>query len=157
MGDALNGRKLVRQSAARWGREPDQIEQLLGDAPLDFPIVITDRLPFGVERRGMSGITLRGRVYIHQSMLSRHPREVILLIRHEAEHVRQQRRAPIWFYIRYGCEWAAALVRRLPFSGQNREPRWRRAYRMIAAERQAYRAEARARERLEASTPIEVE
>lgn len=155
MGNTMTARDLVRQIARAWGRDPVLVERALADAPLDFPVAICDRLPLGVHRRGMSGITLRGRVYLHRSVMKRSAVSIIALLRHEAEHVRQQRLAPVSFYIRYVGEWFGALARLL-VSPATDVPRWRRAYMMIGAEQEAYEAETQARTLLEEIVTIEV-
>lgn len=155
MGNTLTARELLHRTALLWRRDPADVERLLSDVPMDFPVTIDDRLPFGVERHGMSGITLRGRVYIHQAVLEQSPLSILLLLRHEAEHVRQQRNSPYWFYVRYVGEWIVAVIRLLG-SARNRVSRSRRAYLMISAEREAYGAEGRARAMLEEMEPTEV-
>lgn len=129
-------------AAGRLGLSEAIVDEMFEGAPLDFPIVFAPHLPLLSDRLGMAGITLGGRVWL----LARHyaPEALIVLVRHEAEHVRQQRTHPGLFYPRYGIGWLARLLRRSPGATCGL-PRWRAAYLSIPYELEAYAADERAR------------
>ncbi len=116
-------------------------------APLDFPVIVGTTLPLRAHRAGMAGITLLGRVF-----LLRHAAhvdiELLVLLRHEAEHVRQQRASRL-FYMRYVRDWLRAFMRNLLLARSLRSAAlrsaWYDAYRSIDAEREAYATGDRAR------------
>lgn len=121
----------------------DRVRRLFVGVPLDFPVIITDRLPFRLDRRRMIGVTFRGRVWILSSWLDRPALHLLSLLRHEAEHVGQQRRSPVGFYPRYVGGWLCNLMHggsaEIETSG-SLSSRMRRAYRRIPDERSAYLA-----------------
>lgn len=135
--------------AARLGLPREALDDVFDGCPSDFPVIVAEGLPFGVHRAGMSGITLAGRVYVRRAVAERASAETIVLIRHEAEHVRQQRAERVLFYPRYGISWLitflATIVRQNPFARGALSRAWYRAYRAIPAEREAYAAGDRAR------------
>lgn len=146
MGHAVTCDELICELSDLAGIESSTVVRSFDPAPTDFPVVVTERLPFGVQRLGMSGLTLRGRVYLHTSSFQHSPLSTLLLLRHEAEHVRQQRQTGPAFYLRYAVSWAAAFVfghglRSKP-EGEPRA-RWLRAYDAIPYEHQARAAEQR--------------
>jgi hypothetical protein len=138
----VSARDVVREAAARIDLSSDLITEIFDGAPLDFPIIFSRHLPFFVERIGMAGITLAGRVWLTEAAREHTPARLIALVRHEAEHVRQQRERPAAFYLRYGLGYLTGLVR--PEGGIAAASRFDRAYRSIAYEREAYAAGARA-------------
>jgi len=148
MRNVVDARSLVTSAAREAGLDHALTDRIFEGTPLDFPVIFTDRLPLGAGLLGMIGITLLGRVYLHSSMRSSSPEALLFLLRHEAEHVRQQRRDRILFYPRYILGWLRRFAMELS-SASDAERRvrraWHRAYRMIPAEQEAYGAEARAR------------
>lgn len=120
-----------------------RIRALFSGVPIDFPVIVAERLPLRLERRRMIGVTIRGRVWILESWLERSPLQLLALLRHEAEHVRQQRNSPILFYPRYLLGWICNLLR--GGSAETETPRgisgrMHGAYRGIPDERSAYLA-----------------
>lgn len=152
MRNVVDARSLIASAAREAGLDRAVIDRIFEGIPTDFPVIFTERLPLGAGILGMIGITLFGRVYLRSAMQRSSPEALLLLLRHEAEHVRQQRRDRILFYPRYLLGWLRRFMTEL-VSAQNAERRvgkaWRRAYRMIPAEQEAYGAEARARMLLE--------
>jgi hypothetical protein len=140
---------MIERAAAELGLDGATIDRIFEGAATDFDVIITPRLPFLVHRAGMAGITLGGRVYLHAGVRSYSPTALLLLLRHEAEHVAQQRREGLAFYARYAGAWlrgwARELLGRGGRAGEGRAGARHRAYMMIPAEREAYGAEARAR------------
>lgn len=121
----------------------ERILGLFAGVPLDFPVIITDRLPFRLDRRRMIGVTIRGRVWILSSWLDRPALHLLALLRHEAEHVRQQRRSPLGFYPRYVGGWLCNLLRGGSAEIETSRSligRMHHAYRGIPDERSAYLA-----------------
>jgi hypothetical protein len=118
--------------------------------PVDFPVTIARHLPLGADRLGMAGITILGHVYL-SSTVERYPNsELIRLIRHEAEHVRQQR-ADRLFYLRYAWQWIAHLTRSVPeLRRRSLTDVAHTAYMSIQAEREAYAVDDRTRELMRA-------
>lgn len=137
MPDIVAARTLVLETAARAGYDAALIGLIFQHAPLDFPVVISNSLPFFAHRLGMAGITLRGRVYLLKSILKHSPADIIALLRHEAEHVRQQRERGLAFYPRYVYDWIGGFFGRLPAAPGSR---WHRAYLNIPYEMEAYSA-----------------
>lgn len=159
---------------AAWGGElaPDgatsaeRIERAFDGVPLDFPVHISPTLPLMAHRAGAAGITLFGRVHLIGSVLDWSPTDRLLILRHEAEHVRQQRSQSL-FYPRYIGAWLGRMAREImaPTGAPRNGPEsrsgalsgsrwggrrrlaeaWRRAYLAIPAEVEAYAAERRAR------------
>ncbi len=150
---------LARETALEGGFDPEIVVRLLAEAGDDFPITLDDRLPFGINRLGMLGITLGRHVHLLHSSRRRDPYSLLLLIRHEAEHVRQQREMPITFYVRYVASWLWGFLG--PDRGRLRPPvtapRWVRAYHAIGAEKEARRAEAHFGARLTALSAEDLE
>jgi hypothetical protein len=124
-------------AAARLGMTQDTVAEIFGGAPIDFPITFSHHLPLLADRFGMIGITLGARVWLLDRTRSFAPEAIIVLIRHEAEHVRQQRERPAGFYLEYGLGYLRGLI---GAGGRSRD-----AYRGIRAEREAYAAGDRAR------------
>ncbi len=154
----ISARELARTAAAQlapaFGLPPDAIvEQLFRHTPIDFPVVVDARLPFGVHRIGIAGITWRATVYLRSdcALPDADARGLLILLRHEAEHVRQQR-ADRLFYVRYVTGWLgrffAQLFRENPFTHGAVRAAWYRAYRALPAEQAAYDAGDRAAELL---------
>lgn len=148
MRDVVAAGPLIDAAAREARVDAGTIDRIFEGTPRDFDVIFTDRLPFRVDRLGMTGITLFGRVYLRAAARSLTPESLLLLLRHEAEHVRQQRRRGLGFYPRYLLGWlgrfAAELASRRDSGGAIRAA-WHRAYRAIPAECDAYEAEARAR------------
>jgi hypothetical protein len=148
MGNALTAQELLRDISARTGLSESLTHSIFADVPIDFPVVISAKLPFGVHRIGMTGITLFGRVWLHNSVQDFPPEDLLLLLRHEATHIRQQRAHPFGFYLRYALGWIAGVVaaRNISLGTPSRRlSRWMRAYYAIPFEREAYREEADAK------------
>jgi hypothetical protein len=151
MRDVVDARAMIAEAGAAIGLSGDGIDRIFEGAPSDFRVIISTRLPFFVHLAGMVGITLFGRVYIRSHMRSLPPAALLLLLRHEAEHVAQQRREGALFYPRYLFGWLLGLARELLRDAKHRAKRgaqggaWYRAYRNLPAEREAYDAEKRAR------------
>lgn len=137
MPDIVAARALVLETAARAGYDIAVIDRIFEHAPLDFPIIISNSLPFFAHQLGMAGITLRGRVHLLKSILLHSPADIIVLIRHEAEHVRQQRERGLAFYPRYVYDWIGGFLGNLSAAPGSR---WYRAYLNISYEREAYSA-----------------
>ncbi len=105
---------------AAWGGEltPDgatsaeRIERAFDGVPLDFPVHISPTLPLMAHRAGAAGITLFGRVHLIGSVLEWSPTDRLLILRHEAEHVRQQRSQSL-FYPRYIGAWLGRMAREI--------------------------------------------
>ncbi|MDB5033057.1 MAG: Uracil phosphoribosyltransferase [Chlorobi bacterium] len=142
---------MLAASARALGLRHETIDEIFRDAPTDFQVIISSTLPFRVDRFGMIGITLLGRVYLLEQALAYSPSALIALLRHEAEHVRQQREKR-FFYIRYIASWLRNVLH--GDAGKNTgtfrafRSRWHGAYRDIPAEKEAYAAEDRARDLL---------
>ena len=152
MRDVVEARALIARSGAALGLRESLIGRIFEGTPIDFPVIIAERLPFFVHRAGMIGITLFGRVYLHARAQAYSPSSLLLLLRHEAEHVAQQRRQGLLFYPRYLFAWLRLFIAELFAPSKSRRhagSAWHRAYRLIPAELEAYGAEARARLLLE--------
>jgi hypothetical protein len=134
---------LLEAWARELGVDRALVEAAFEHVPLDFPVHFRARLPLAAHRAGACGITLFGRVYLLHHICSWPPLDRLAILRHEAEHVRQQR-ADRLFYLRYGADWLGRFLR--PEGARNLRSRLRGAYRAIGAEREAYAAERRARE-----------
>lgn len=176
----MSARDLLADAAARLGLDASLVAEIFDGAPLDFPVVVASHLPLLADRFGMVGITLAGRVWLLESVRDLPADALIALIRHEAEHVRQQRERPLLFFLRYGLGYIRGLLRNgAPVAWRTTSPsaqgasapspgtaapatlrspsaligrvrsRAYLAYRSIGYEREAYRAEAEARARIE--------
>lgn len=148
MPHTLIAETLVNRLAAQLALPANAVPILFGGLPLDFPIIFRRTLPFAVHRQGMAGITLFQKVYLLEAMETANPQSLLLLILHEAVHIRQQRNQAL-FYPCYGLAYLWGILR----FGVSRHrggirQQLHRAYRQIPAERQAYAAEDRARLRL---------
>lgn len=134
----------------------DLIERLFRGTPRDFPVICAETLPLRAHRFGMTGITLFGRVYLRNTVRNLPPAELIALLRHEAEHVRQQRESPVLFYPLYALFWLLFFLH--PFPGarlktlRKKHGRGQGAYRAIPYEEKAYEAGDRALTALRAIT-----
>ncbi len=138
----------ARDAIRRASLPEDLLDTIFTGVPLDFPLLYRRRLPLRVDLLGMIGITLRGRVYLHERARSISPRAFLRLLRHESEHVRQQREERL-FYMRYITGFIRALLPLLFRSGAGSlGERFHRAYLRIPAERAAYAADERALELL---------
>ena len=147
MGDnvkQVRAETLVREIAGQLGYPEEEILSLFNGAPLDFPIFFTRRLPFLVHRFGMVGITLTARVWLLEHVIERDPVLLLALIRHEGEHVVQQRKSPLFFYPGYLFSWFKHLFSLSPSeelqSFRKRFGRSYAAYRAIPYEVEAYAA-----------------
>ncbi len=146
MRNVVAARELLQRAAAAIELPAATLETIFLGAPTDFRVIIGSRLPFRIERFGMAGITLFGTVYLHEAVLGYSPVDLIVLVRHEAEHIRQQR-ASATFYARYLIGWLQSfLLRRGSDSGGGVARRWHDAYMSIPAECEAYAAGDRARD-----------
>jgi len=151
VGNAVAARQVVLAAMEAAGLMDQHESHLFGDVDLDFNVYVADRLPFAAHRFGMAAITLCGAVYLCRSSLEFEATELLVLLRHEAEHVRQQRARPRSFYLRYVWDWLIDFVGNLVQrrSGPaDRHPGWYRAYRNITAEREARTTESELRCRL---------
>lgn len=138
-------RTLVADLATRIGLPADAVKILFHRIPLDFPIIFRRTLPFAVHRQGMVGITLFKKVYLLEGMATANPQSLLLLILHEAIHVRQQQSQAV-FYPCYGLAYLWGLLRfGFRRNSGTIQQRLHAAYRQIPAEREAYTAEERAR------------
>lgn len=136
---------LVADLAARLALPADAVKRLFHGIPLDFRIIFRTKLPFAVHRQGMVGITLFKNVYLLEGMATANPQTLLLLILHEAIHVRQQRNQ-VLFYPCYGLTYLWGMLRfGFNSNGGTIQQRLHAAYRQIPAEREAYAAEGRAR------------
>ena len=150
MRDVVAASALLERAASLLDLPPDLLAEIFRGVPVDFPVILSSTLPFRADLLGMVGITLRGRVHLRSSATEGPPADLIVLLRHEAEHVRQQRKDPLFFYLRYVAGWVRGFIRP-PRGGHGRGSpggvagRWHRAYMGIEAEREAYEADARAR------------
>ena len=159
MGNTLTAAALLQEAATAGEFDRNLIENIFRGVPLDFPVIFGRHLPLGADRFGMVGITLFRRVYLVERARSYSPEDLITLLRHEAEHVRQQR-SDRMFYLRYAWQWLGGLLRGSfrSFSQPPRQPRSpgiatlaRQAYLSIEAERDAYNADSVTRRLLRAS------
>ncbi len=143
MGHRVEARQLAVLVGTELGLTGSDLLRFFGDAPLDFPVTFSGRLPFLAHRFGMVGITLGGKVRLLEKSRNSSPPWFLSLLRHEAEHVRQQRKEPILFYPRYLLFWLAKLLH--PFPSDDLRSLRRRyglfyaAYRAIPYEIDAYR------------------
>jgi hypothetical protein len=157
----LTALDVVTEAASRLNLDAAIVARIFDETPLDFPVHFRDRLPLFAHRLGMIGITLAARVWLLVSARQLPADALIALIRHEAEHVRQQRERPILFYPRYALGYLIGLLR--PSStgslgdkssegrrhaSRREHSRTHRAYRSIGYEREAYAADATAREEI---------
>ena len=144
MGNRIEAKGLVEELIAGYKLPEADVIDLFRDVPLDFPIFFRKRLPFRVNRFGMIGITLRGRVWLLEKIKTGNPIWLLGLIRHEAEHVRQQRLEPLLFYPRYLLYWLGNFLNPLPSTNlrdlRKRYTRTHGAYRAIPYEIAAYGA-----------------
>lgn len=140
--ERIEARHLLREIALRGGIGSETLERIFEGTPVDFPVRFSSRLPLMAHRLGMIGITLFGTVHLLARTLDYPPGELLVLLRHEAEHVRQQRTRGLVFYPRYLYYWIRHFFGSLPHSPTGR---WRRAYFDIPDEREAYAAGDRAR------------
>lgn len=142
MGNEMRAETLLEETARRMPVRFEQVAELFRGTPLDFPVAFTDRLPFGAHRFGMVGITLFGKVRFLNRVRDFSPVELLSLLRHEAEHVRQQRRNPVFFYPLYGLWWLAGFFNPWPDERLKRlrgqHGRSLAAYRAIPYEVDAY-------------------
>lgn len=144
----LSAGEIVTRAAGASGVPPDLIEQLFRGTPRDFPVIVAETLPLWAHRFGMTGITLFGRVHLRNTVRNLPPAELIALVRHEAEHVRQQRERPVLFYPLYALFWLLFFLN--PFPGarlktlRGKHGRGQGAYRAIPYEGRAYEAGDRA-------------
>lgn len=148
MPDVVTARDLLLETAAVAGLAPDLLDEIFEGAPLDFPVHFAPSLPFSVHRFGMAGITLFARVHLLAAVRAYPAAQLIALLRHEAEHVRQQRAGGGWFYPKYLWDWGREFLRPQrrtdDVTGRSRTARWHRAYTNIPYEREAYAAGNRA-------------
>ena len=152
----IDADRLITLTLRHASGDPESLERAvrssLPELPLDFPVRFTSRLPFRLDRAGMIGVTIFGRVWLRDDLRQRPAIAILSTIVHEAVHVAQQRASPLLFYPAYFGGWGLNLLR--PGSGHYlrsmRSSRGRRgaAYRSIPAEREAYVVEARFRARL---------
>lgn len=133
---------MVAEAAAHIGLRAGVTKEIFAGVTLDFPVTFARSLPLYANLLGMAGITICGRVWLLDSVRKYPADALLVLIRHEAEHVRQQRERPFGFYPRYAIEFVRGLVRPSETKGRNR---FDRAYRSISFERSAYAAGSRAR------------
>ncbi len=140
----MNARSVVALAAERGGFDADEIVRLFGSAPLDFPVIFRRHLPLYVDLNGMRGITIFQRVWLLDRVVDAAPIDLIGLIRHEAEHVAQQRTNPLLFYPRYLVDWLLGYLRKNRHGTlaalRRRFGRAHAAYRFIPDERRAYAA-----------------
>ena len=152
MPDVVTARDLLMRTAALAGVDAGLLDTIFEGAPLDFTVRFAPTLPFSVHRFGMAGITLFGRVHLLDRVREYPPAELIVLVRHEAEHVRQQRRRGPLFYPKYLWDWGREFLRRRSdtddMASRRAMRRWWLAYMNIPDEREAYAAGGRARDLL---------
>lgn len=155
MGHSVMAASLLEKAASAGGFDRNLLDEIFRGVPLDFPVIFGRHLPLAADRFGMAGITLFRRVYLLEKARSYAPEDLITLIRHEAEHVRQQRSDRL-FYLRYAGQWLGSIFRDIFLSlRQTRSPRFttlaHTAYLSIQAEREAYNADSVTRRLLRAS------
>lgn len=134
--ETLDVRALLDKWTESGGLPRRAVEQIFADVPLDFPLRLHTRLPLLAHRFGAAAITLFGTVtLLRDEWVRLGPAQQCALLRHEAEHIVQQRKAPVLFYVRYGLAWLRGWLKH-----------WSRyrAYRAIPYEVEAYAAEAEA-------------
>jgi hypothetical protein len=144
----LSARDVAADAAARLGLDPSVVAEIFDGAPLDFPIVFATRLPLFAHRLGMIGITIGARVWLLDAARRLPPESLLALVRHEAEHVRQQRERPLLFYPLYGLDYLRTLLSGRDRATDRSASMTHHAYRTIGYERAAYAADAAARERI---------
>ena len=127
MGDRLTASALLERLATDTGFSPALIAEIFHGVPVDFPVTISRHLPLGADRLGMAGITIGGHVYLVESVRRYPSEELIRLLRHEAEHVRQQRSDQL-FYLRYGWQWLREMILSLPKLRGSDSERVRKAF-----------------------------
>lgn len=137
---------LADEALHRLGCPPSVLEQVFSGVRTNFSVTIADRLPLGIDRAGMAGITLGRRVFLTVAASRLPPLEFLVLLRHEAEHVAQQDREPLMFYVKYAGAWFSRFLRARGVAGIGE--RWHTAYRAIPAELEAVAAGERARQLL---------
>lgn len=156
MGDTITARHLLEITARNLPVPLQQIEQLFRGTPLDFPVIFGPHLPLGAHRFGMVGITLFGRVYLRSTVRHLPPVELLSLLRHEAEHVRQQKERTLLFYPRYALSWLLSFLNPVPSERlqalRATHGRAHGAYRAIPYEEEAYGVGDRMRTALQAIT-----
>jgi len=141
----LKASQLIEQWIASGVLSRSVAEAIFASVPTDFTLRIRPRLPLFAHRSGAVAITLCGDVTaLRPAWEGMPPTTQCALLRHEAEHVRQQRAAPLLFYLRYGLAWVWGFMT-VP---GGRGTRGHRAYRSIPYEVDAYAAEAEAARRL---------
>lgn len=156
MGNTIRARDLLEDIAQALTIPHEQVERLFMGTPLDFPLAFAETLPLWAHRFGMVGITLWGTVHLRNIVRNLPPIELLALLRHEAEHVRQQEREPFLFYPRYAFSWLLSFLNPRPGkrlqSLRVRYGRGHAAYRAIPYEEEAYAAGDRMRTDLQAIT-----
>ena len=152
MGHRIEAGDLITDIVSRSDLPIADVLALFQDAPLDFPVIFSSTLPLQAHRFGMVGITLRGSVWLLNRARELSPLRLLALIRHEAEHVQQQRKAMGFFYPRYGLSWLGNMLN--PFPNEHLRAfrkeygRSYAAYRAIPYEIEAYLAGDRYEEEL---------
>jgi len=140
----MDAARLIFQRAGAVGFEPDDIIQHFSPAPTDFQVRFVKRLPLMAHLFGMVGITLLGRVWLKIETTEMSAEPFLSLLRHEAEHVRQQREQPIRFYPSYIGQWVVKFLSPRPAvvvrDRRRRGGRFYAAYRSISFEEEAYDA-----------------
>ena len=137
------GEDLLKDLATRLPEHSTNISQLFEQVYLDFPVIFTQRLPLFAHRFNMIGITLCGNVYLLERLRDLPYIELLSILRHEAEHVKQQQRSPLLFYVRYCLSYIIGILR--PASNdemkklRQRFGRLHAAYRSIPYEVDAYK------------------
>jgi hypothetical protein len=154
VGNAVEASALVETLARLGGFSAALVDRIFEGVPRDFPVFFGPHLPLRADRFGMAGITIGGRVYLRDEVRDYSPGELLRLLRHEAEHVRQQRSDRL-FYLRYGWQWLLGMGRALPSVGRTGlASAAQAAYLAIEAEREAYAADAVTRRLLRAERDL---
>lgn len=115
----------------------DFVVTLFDDLDRNFQIEFTDTLPLNAHKNGALAITIFRRIYLLHSVKKLNYLTQIALIRHEAEHILQQKN-PI-FYLKYIYHWLKNFL--LDKNSVSFQERNYSAYRNIPYEVLAYKIE----------------
>ncbi|QQS67787.1 MAG: hypothetical protein IPP08_06395 [Chlorobiota bacterium] len=115
------------------------LNEIFDDVDTRIEINFSDNLPLGFNKFGAIGVTLFKRIYFLNRFKFLDPFEQIAIIRHELEHIQQQNKHGLFFYILYLCEWVIHFIKLLfssPISKFRTLPNI--AYHLISFEKSAY-------------------
>lgn len=99
--DRMTAAEIVGRIAEGFPKAAAAIRAEFDGVPGNAPVIFTKRLPLRADRFGMIGIVLFGTIYLLPRLRTYPPAEFLSILRHELEHVIQQRNHPATFYVRY--------------------------------------------------------